>query len=214
MGWRQTFEILLVISDCLPAMDKLCKMSIKFTNSCVVSECAMVSRLVRSGLSVGRMCYGESVSQVWLVSWQNELDSGSECSFLYNPVRIGYLWCRTGNIDISCMRIFYETLVSVELGLKVHLILEAILIRDCVMTSDAPWSCDGVRRSVIVWWRQTVRDRVMTSDGQWSCHDVRQFCGTWIEGLFNPWSNYGSWSCDHVIRLWFARHNWFNKLFK
>ena len=54
------------------------------------------------------------------------------------------------NIDTSCVRTFYEPLVSVELRLKVHLILEAIMVRDRVMTSDGTQSRNDVRRSAIV----------------------------------------------------------------
>ena len=36
-------------------MDELCKRSIKFTNGCVVRECAMVRRFARFALSVGRI---------------------------------------------------------------------------------------------------------------------------------------------------------------
>ena len=48
-------KILPVISDCMPMMDELCKRSIKFINGCVVSKCAIVCRLARFALSVGRI---------------------------------------------------------------------------------------------------------------------------------------------------------------
>ena len=40
------------------------------------------------------------------------------------------------NINRSCVRTFYESLVSVELRLKVHLIFEVVMVNDRVMTLD------------------------------------------------------------------------------
>ena len=74
------------------------------------------------------ICYGELVSLICLVSWQNKLDSGSECNFLFKTVRVGYTWnVELGNIDNSCVRTFYESLINAEPGLKVHLILKACM---------------------------------------------------------------------------------------
>ena len=57
---------------------------------------------------------------------------------IFSSVRYGLATCdvEKGNIDISCVRTFYESLVSVDLRLKVHLILETVMVRDRVMTSD------------------------------------------------------------------------------
>ena len=42
-----------------------------------------------------------------------------------------------GNIDISCVQTFHESLASVELRLKVHLSLESIMVLDRVMMLDS-----------------------------------------------------------------------------
>ena len=111
--------------------DELLKRRIQFTIGCVDSECAMVRRFA---LSVGRMNSILCRNAIFFSTWYG-LDT---CDL------------ERRNIDVSCVCTFYESLVSVELRLKVHLIIEAIMIRERVMTSDGPRSCNDVRRSAIV----------------------------------------------------------------
>ena len=106
--------ILHVISDGFPIMDELCKRIIKFTHSCVVSEYAMLYRLARFTLSVRRM-----ISIL-----------GMNASFFSIRCRLDTFDVEREYIYMSCLRIFYELPVSIELRLTVHLIREAIMERD------------------------------------------------------------------------------------
>ena len=99
-------DILPVVSDCLLMLDEHCKSSIQFKNSRVV--CAY------SSLAIGLLCQLE-----------NDLDYMLDISDV-----------ERGNMYISCVQTFYESLVNAELRLKVHLILEAIVVPDRVMTLD------------------------------------------------------------------------------
>ena len=92
-------EILPVVSDCLPLMDELCKRSMKFTNGCVVSECAVVLRLATFALLVGRM------------------NSILGRNAIFFSVRYGLDTCdvEPGNTDISCLCTFCKLFVSMEL---------------------------------------------------------------------------------------------------
>ena len=80
----------------------------------------MLRRLARFTLSVRRM-----ISIL-----------GLNASFFSIRCRLDTFDVEGENIYISCLRIFYELPVSIELRLTVHLIREAIMERDRIMTLD------------------------------------------------------------------------------
>ena len=90
-------EILPVISNCLPVMDEPCKRRRKFTAGCIVSGCTVVCRLARSALPVGG------------------INSILDRNAIFFSIRYtGWILLR-GNMDISCARTFYESLVELRL---------------------------------------------------------------------------------------------------